>query len=182
MAKYPDDMEANITEYRTRTFTPRAVATLWTGMLETTHAQGVSVQIQMCIQSGNQLIYRPHRDLAKAAEAVLDWNRRVLERARLHHFSANLVAHALDCETDFPAWTPTWHDLPTRYGLVVLERPMMISSGPISAFSWGPATDWPGDLALYRQAQHTDHGEAVGGILSPELKHAWLVTAWTPSV
>lgn len=182
MAQYPDDLEANTAKYRTRTFTPRAVPTVWTGMLESTHAEGVSAQIQICIQTGNQLFYRPHRDLAKAAGAVLDWNRHVLERARLYHFSANLVAHALDCEADFPAWTPTWHDFPTRYGLVVLERPMMISSGPISAFSWGPATDWPGGLALYRQSQHTDHGESVGGVLDPALKAAWIVTAWTPSV
>lgn len=182
MAARFDDIAANITEYRTRTFTPRSVPTLWTGMLETAHAWGVKEQIQMCIQSKNQLFFRPRRTVGETAESVLDWNRRVLERARLYHFSANLVAHALDCETDFPAWTPTWHDFPTRYGLVVLERPMVIASGPISAFSWGPATDWSGDLALYRQAEHTGHGEAVGGILSPELKAAWLVTAWTPSV
>lgn len=177
-----DHLVANITEYRTRIFTPRAVPTLWTGMLETTHAQGVHAQIQMCIQNGDQLFFRPHRDLSKTAESVLDWNRHVLERARLYHFSANLVAHALDCEADFPAWTPTWHDFPTRYGLVVLERPMMISSGPISAFSWGPATDWPGDLALHRQAQHTTDGQVVGGVLEPKLKAAWIITAWTPSV
>jgi hypothetical protein len=177
-----DHIAANLVQHRTRTFTPRAVASLWSSMLETTHTAAVRSQIQLCIQTGDQLFYRPDRDISRAAESVLNWNRHVLARARLHHFSANLVAHALDCEADFPAWTPTWHDLPTRYGLVVLERPMMIASGPISAFSWGPATDWPGKLALFRKAELTDHGKAVGGVLDPMLKHAWLITAWTPAV
>jgi len=167
---------------RTRSYSPRSVPGVWSGMFDSTHTEISRAHLMGAIQTGEQLFYGGGPDLATGAGAVCDWNRQVLESARLYHFSASLMSHAIDCEADFPAWEPTWHDFPTRYGMVVLERPIRIRHSLISVFTWGPGPEWQGELTYYQQAAYSHSNADVKGRIPERLRSAWMISAWTPTI
>ncbi|MDA1359775.1 hypothetical protein O1R50_09085 [Glycomyces luteolus] len=164
-----------------RTFSPRSVPQLWAGLVNGIESPTPLRLTAAAIEAGSQMFFGSG-NLRQAAGAVIDWHRQVLRRCRLYHFSAQLWAHALDCETDFPEWIPTRHDFPTPYGMVVFERPVKVNDLPISAFTYGPGANWSGEMQLCLPASYSNNGRPIRSRNFGPLKASWLVSVWTTTL
>jgi len=164
-----------------RTFSPRSVPQLWRAMIDGTESEAQWAITLDATRSNKdaQPLLGPNGP-EQAARAVIDWQRRVLHQGRLYHFSAALWAHALDCEADFPPWTPTRHDFPTTRGTVFLERPTMLYGVPVSALTYGPGAGWPGGREITLPGEYTGSGTKRLHMNVPGMDDdSWLITIWS---